>query len=252
MSVKIRLTRQGKKRFAYYHIVIADGRAPRAGRFVEKIGTYNPNTDPATIDIDFDKAMYWLDKGAQATETVRAILSYKGVLMKRHLLGGVKKGVFSAEEAERRFAEWMKQKEGKIDAKRDRISREKEESLRKHLESESKVKEIRSQEILKKKSKLAEEADEVKGAEQLADVPQTPKTAKAPETAEKTEPTPVTEDNQEQVTEKKESVPEPPEVIHEEQGQEIAEETEGQEVASNSEGNEPEEKTEESKEEKSE
>ena len=254
MSVKIRLTRQGKKRFAYYHIVIADGRAPRAGRFVEKIGTYNPNTDPATIDIDFDKAMYWLDKGAQATETVRAILSYKGILMKRHLLGGVKKGVFTAEEAERRFAEWMKQKEGKIEAKRDRISREKEESIKKHLESESKVKEIRSQEILKKKSKLAEETDEVKGAEQPADVPQTPqtpKTAKAPETAEKTEPTPVTEDNQEQVTEKKESVPEPPEAIHEEQGQEIAEETEGQEVASNSEGNEPEEKTEESKEEKS-
>jgi small subunit ribosomal protein S16 len=248
MSVKIRLTRQGKKRFAYYHIVIADGRAPRAGRFIEKIGTYNPNTDPATIDIDFNKAMEWLDKGAQATETVRAILSYKGILMKRHLLGGVKKGVFSEEEAERRFNEWMKQKEGKIEAKKERISREKEESIQKHLESESKVKETRSQEILKKKSKLAEQAEEGKVAEQPAAVPQTP------ETAEKEEPetAPATEINQEQVTEKKESVPEPVEVKDEQQGQEIVKEAEGQEVTSESEGNEPEEKTEAPKEEKSE
>jgi len=107
MSVKIRLTRQGKKKFAYYHIVVADSRAPRAGRFIEKIGIYNPNTDPATINISFEKAMEWLDKGAQPTETVRAILSYKGILMKRHLIGGVKKGSFTEEEANRRFDEWM-------------------------------------------------------------------------------------------------------------------------------------------------
>jgi small subunit ribosomal protein S16 len=257
MSVKIRLTRQGKKRFAYYHIVIADGRAPRAGRFVEKIGTYNPNTDPATINIDFDKAMEWLDKGAQATETVRAILSYKGILMKRHLLGGVKKGVFTEEEAERRFSEWMKQKESKIEVKRERISREKEESIKKHLENESKVKEIRSQEILKKKSKLAEQAEEGKAVEQPANVPQPPETAEkaGPEPVQadnKTEEAPAGESNQEQVSEKKESVPEPAGETNTEQGQEIVKETEGQEVTKDSEGNETQEKAEDLKEEKAE
>jgi small subunit ribosomal protein S16 len=246
MSVKIRLTRQGKKKFAYYHIVVADSRAPRAGRFVEKIGTYNPNSDPATIDLDFDKAMEWLDKGAQATETVRAILSYKGILMKRHLLGGVKKGAFTMEEAEKRFSDWMKQKESKIESKRERISKEKEDSVRKKLESESKVKETRTQEILKKKSKLAEQAEEGKAVDQQKEVPQTP------ETPEKAETTPAKEADQELVTENKESVPEPPEVINEEQGQEVAEETEGQEVSSDSEGKEPEKKTEEPEEEKSE
>jgi small subunit ribosomal protein S16 len=257
MSVKIRLTRQGKKRFAYYHIVIADGRAPRAGRFVEKIGTYNPNTDPATIDIDFDKAMEWLDKGAQPTETVSAILSYKGILMKRHLLGGVKKGVFNEEEAERRFSEWMKQKDSKIEAKRERISREKVESVQKHLENESKVKETRAQEILKKTSKLAEQAEEGKAVVQPAEVPQTPEPAEkvkpeADTTGSKTEETTAGEISQEQITEKKESVPEPAEELNEEQGQETAKETEGQEVTNDSEGNEPEEKAEDPKEEKSE
>jgi len=168
MSVKIRLARHGKKKFAYYHIVIADSRAPRDGKFIERIGTYNPNTNPATINIEFDKAMEWLDKGAQPTETVRAILSYKGVLMKKHLLGGVQKGAFSEEEAEKRFQEWMKQKESKIEAKRERITREKDDSIKKRIERETKISDARAEEILKKTSKLEEDAQKEADTEEPA------------------------------------------------------------------------------------
>ena len=108
----MRLARHGRKRYAYYHIVVADSRAPRDGRFIERIGSYNPNTNPATIDLDFDKAYDWLTKGAQPTDTVRAILSYKGVLYKKHLMGGVKKGAFDEEEAQRRFEKWIADKSG--------------------------------------------------------------------------------------------------------------------------------------------
>ena len=103
MAVKIRLARHGKKGYAFYHIVAADSRAPRDGKFIEKLGTYNPNTNPATIDLKFDRALDWLLKGAQPTDTCRAILSYKGVMYKKHLLGGVAKGAFTETEAEARF-----------------------------------------------------------------------------------------------------------------------------------------------------
>jgi small subunit ribosomal protein S16 len=236
MSVKIRLTRQGKKRFAYYHIVIADSRAPRAGRFVEKIGTYDPNTDPATIKIDHDKAMEWLDKGAQPTETVRAILSYKGILMKKHLLGGVKKGAFTEEEANRRFEEWMKQKEGKIEAKRERISKEKEEYAKEHLEKESKVKELRAQEILKKTSKLAEQAESREGEQkeaepQAAETPVAETAGKADEEKAGEETSEAGQTEQKQVTEAEQPSPEPAETVKKDKGTVIAEETAGKEVA---------------------
>ena len=104
MPVKIRLARHGKEGYAFYHIVVADSRAPRDGKFIEKVGTYNPNTNPATIDLNFEKALEWLQKGAQPTDTCRAILSYKGVMYKKHLLGGVAKGAFTAEAAEAKFA----------------------------------------------------------------------------------------------------------------------------------------------------
>jgi small subunit ribosomal protein S16 len=240
MSVKIRLTRQGKKKFAYYHIVVADSRAPRAGRFIEKIGTYDPNTDPASINLNFDKAMEWLDKGAQPTETVKAILSYKGILMKKHLLGGVKKGAFTEDEANRRFDEWMKQKEGKIEAKRERISMKREESVKEHLAHEIKVKELRAQEILKKTSKLAEQA-ETEQAEAEQTTQEQVKVAEAEQTtpqeqvkeAEAEQTTP-----QEQVKEAEQKVPEPAEVDKSEQGQTTTEEKEGQEVPGESEGKE--------------
>ena len=107
MAVKIRLARHGKKGYAFYHIVAADSRAPRDGKFIEKLGTYNPNTNPATIDLNFEKALGWLLKGAQPTDTCRAILSYKGVMYKKHLLGGVAKGAFTEAEAEARFNKWL-------------------------------------------------------------------------------------------------------------------------------------------------
>ncbi len=159
MPVKLRLARHGRKKFAFYHIVAADGRAPRDGKFIEKLGVYNPNTNPATIELDFDKSLNWLEKVAQPTETVRAILSYKGVLMKRHLMTGVRKGAFSEEEAETRFAAWMKEKEAKIQARKDGLDRAIEDDIKQRLEAESKISEDRAAEILKKKSELAEAAD---------------------------------------------------------------------------------------------
>ena len=113
MATKIRLQRHGKKGKPFYHVVIADSRAKRDGRFIEKIGLYNPNTKPAEININFDSALGWLQKGAIPTDTVRAILSYKGVLLKKHLLDGVKKGALTEEQAENKFQNWIKEKEEK-------------------------------------------------------------------------------------------------------------------------------------------
>jgi small subunit ribosomal protein S16 len=114
MATRIRLARHGRKKQAFYHIVVADTRSPRDGKFIEKLGIYNPNANPAIIDIDFDRAVEWLLKGAQPSDTARAILSYKGIMMKKHLLAGVAKGAFSTEEAEKRFTEWIENKEGKV------------------------------------------------------------------------------------------------------------------------------------------
>lgn len=159
MPAKIRLQRFGRKRLAYYHIVIADSRAPRDGRFIERIGSYNPNTNPATIDLDFDKALTWLNKGAQPTDTVRAILSYKGVLYMKHLQGGVAKGAFSEEEAEKRFKAWVAEKDSKIQAKKDRLSKEDSDSKAARLEAEAKINAERAETIAKKNAELAAEAE---------------------------------------------------------------------------------------------
>ena len=158
MPVKMRLTRHGRKRYAYYHIVIADSRAPRDGRYIERIGMYNPNTNPATIDLDFDKAYDWLTKGAQPTDTVRAILSYKGVLYKKHLMAGVKRGAFDEEEAQRRLEKWLAEKEAKIQAKKESIEGEVSAKTKKFLEAETKKKEEKAAAIAAKNAELAEEA----------------------------------------------------------------------------------------------
>lgn len=160
MPVKLRLSRHGRKKKPFYHIVVADSRAPRDGRFIEKIGIYNPNTNPATIDLDFEAALSWLQKGAQPTETVRAILSYEGVLMKKHLLGGVKKGAFTEEQAEEKFKAWKEAKLAKIQAKKESLSKNAEIALNKRLESEQKVNQARAEEIAKKRSELAKELEE--------------------------------------------------------------------------------------------
>lgn len=159
MAVRIRLARKGRKKLAYYHIVVADSRSPRDGRFIEKIGSYNPRTDPATIEIDFNKALDWLQKGAQPTDTCRAILSYKGILLKKHLLEGVKKGAFDEAEAERRFNEWMKQQEEKIEAKKQRIEKNADDQIKKRVEEERKINEKRAAEIAKKNAELAAKAE---------------------------------------------------------------------------------------------
>ncbi|MBN2750407.1 MAG: 30S ribosomal protein S16, partial [Bacteroidales bacterium] len=122
MPVKIRLSRHGRKRAPFYHIIVADSRAPRDGKYIERIGSYNPVSNPAIIDLDFDKALDWLQKGAQPTDTTRAILSYRGVFMKKHLLEGVKKGALTAEQAEAKFEAWVKEKESKIEAKKQSLA----------------------------------------------------------------------------------------------------------------------------------
>jgi len=159
MPVKMRLARHGRKRYAYYHVVVADSRAPRDGRYIERIGTYNPNTNPATIDLDFDKAFDWLTKGAQPTDTVRRILSYKGVLYKKHLMGGVKKGAFDEAEAEKRLESWIAEKDAKIQAKIDRLAGEAAAETKKQLEAETKIKEERAATLAAKNAELAEEAE---------------------------------------------------------------------------------------------
>jgi small subunit ribosomal protein S16 len=159
MPVKMRLARHGRKRYAYYHVVIADSRAPRDGRYIERIGTYNPNSNPATIDLDFDKAFDWLAKGAQPTDTVRGILSYKGVLYKKHLMGGVKKGAFDEAEAEKRLDNWMSEKDAKIQAKIDRLAGDAAAETEKQMEAETKIKEDRSAAITSRNAELVAEAE---------------------------------------------------------------------------------------------
>ena len=124
MSVKIRLQRHGKKGKPFYWIVAADARSKRDGKFLDKIGTYNPNTNPATIDLNIDGAVQWLLNGAQPTDTARAILSYKGALLKHHLVGGVRKGALTQEQADEKFTKWVDEKSGKVDAKKDGLSKE--------------------------------------------------------------------------------------------------------------------------------
>ncbi len=180
MPARIRLQRHGKKGRPFYHIVIADGRAPRDGRFIEKIGTYNPITNPAEIILDFDKALTWLQKGAQPSDTARAILSYKGVIYKNHLLKGVNKGALTEEQVEVKFQNWLKEKEEKIEAKRRGLTEAERAERKKALEEEAKVNEARAAELAKKRAaelkaeteeaaKEAEEAEEAEAAETPAE-----------------------------------------------------------------------------------
>lgn len=172
MSVKIRLARKGRKKQAYYHVVVADSRSPRDGRFIEKIGIYNPITDPATIDINFEKALGWLQNGAQPTDTCRAILKYKGVMMKKHLMEGVRKGAFDEAEADRRFNEWLKGKEEKIELKKSGLEKKGEELRKKKLEAEKAIKEARAEELAKKAAALAAEAEAAAKAAAAAEAPE--------------------------------------------------------------------------------
>ncbi|RYJ43260.1 30S ribosomal protein S16 [Flavobacterium beibuense] len=143
MPVKIRLQRHGKKGKPFYWVVAADSRAKRDGKFLEKLGTYNPNTNPATIDLNLDSAVKWLHDGAQPTDTARAILSYKGALLKHHLDGGVRKGALTQEQADAKLAAWLEEKETKIDAKKNGLSTAQADAKAKALAAEKKVNEDR-------------------------------------------------------------------------------------------------------------
>ena len=164
MAVKLRLARHGKKGHAFYHIVVADSRAPRDGKFIEKLGTYDPNTNPATIELNFDKALDWLNKGAQPTETTRAILSYKGVMLKKHLEGGIKKGALTPEAAEQKFQAWISSKEAKISAKATAVAKGKVDGSKKRIGEEQKAKEAKAQAVAQKKAEQAVKAAEAAAA----------------------------------------------------------------------------------------
>ncbi|MBW2960497.1 30S ribosomal protein S16 [Mesonia aestuariivivens] len=146
MPVKLRLQRHGKKGKPFYWIVAADARSKRDGKFLEKVGIYNPNTNPATIELDVDGAVKWLQNGAQPTDTARAILSYKGALLKNHLAGGVRKGALTEEQAEEKFNAWVEEKEGKINAKKDNLTKAEQDARDKAFAAEKEVNEKREAE----------------------------------------------------------------------------------------------------------
>ena len=166
MAVKIRLQRHGKKNFAFFHIVVADSRSPRDGRFIEQLGSYNPNTNPATIILDCDKALNWLNVGAEPTLTVRRILSYEGVLLRKHLLGGVAKGALTQAQADEKFAAWKAQQDEKIAAKKAGLKNEAIAKAKEAKAAEAKVNEARAEAIAKKKAEAEEAAR--KAAEEAA------------------------------------------------------------------------------------
>lgn len=161
MATRIRLQRHGKKGKAFYHVVAADSRAKRDGKFIEKLGVYNPNSNPATIDINFDRTLYWVQVGAEMTDTARAILSYKGILYKNHLLNGVKKGALTEADVETKFNNWLSEKENKINSKKDGLVKNAEADKIARLKSEAEKKEAKAKAIEEKNNPVVEETEEV-------------------------------------------------------------------------------------------
>lgn len=182
MPVKIRLQRHGKKGKPFYWIVAADARSKRDGRYLEKLGTYNPNTNPATVEVKLDNAVNWLEKGAQPTDTARTLLSYRGVMLKHHLNGGIRKGALSQEEADKKFAAWLEEKEAKIQAKKDGLSQSESELKAKRLADEKAVSDKR---LADAAAAEAEAAAEDAAAESTEAEEATTEVAEAP--AEQTE-----------------------------------------------------------------
>jgi small subunit ribosomal protein S16 len=168
MATKIRLQRGGRKSYAFYRIVIADARAPRDGRFTEKIGTYNPNTNPATVDLNFDRALYWLEVGAQPTDTVRNILSREGVYLMKHLKGGVKKGAFDEATAQKKFDAWKADKQKGLEKVAADEAKAKKDAAAKALDAEKKVNEAIAQKVAEKKAAAAAAAAEAAPAAEEA------------------------------------------------------------------------------------
>ncbi len=155
MATKIRLQRHGRKGYAFYHIVVADSRAPRDGKYIDRIGTYNPNTNPATVNVDFEKALEWVLKGAQPTDTTRNILSDQGVYLKKHLMGGVKKGAFSEAEADKKFQSWLDAKNKKNEAVSAKEKTDKIANAKKRLEEEQAINKAKSEALAQKRAEAA-------------------------------------------------------------------------------------------------
>jgi small subunit ribosomal protein S16 len=191
MSVKIRLQRHGKKGKPFYWIVAADARAKRDGKYLEKIGTYNPNVNPAIIDLNIDKAVEWLQNGAQPTDTAKNILSYKGAMLKNHLVGGIRKGALTQEQADAKFAAWVEEKAAKISDKEAGLSKAQSEAKAKALAAEKAVNEARIEAAKPVVEEVVEEVAETE-AETTEETPETTEAAAeateaAPETTEATE-----------------------------------------------------------------
>ncbi|SFH09863.1 30S ribosomal protein S16 [Pedobacter insulae] len=213
MATKIRLQRFGKKGKPFFHVVVADSRSPRDGKFIERLGSYNPNTNPATIEINFEKTLDWVNKGAEPTDTARAILSYKGVLYKKHLQGGVKKGALTTEQADAKFAAWLEAKGGQIEGKKDSLNATKGEAKKAALAAEAKKNADRGAAIALKNAPVveevveeevvAEEAPAVEAATEEVAVEETPaveETVAVAEEAPVAEETPAAEASTEEET----------------------------------------------------
>ena len=168
MAVKIRLSRHGKKNHAFYHIVVADVRAPRDGRYIEQIGSYNPNTNPATIILNSERALAWLNVGAEPSLVARRILSYEGVLLRKHLQGGVAKGALTQEQADAKFAAWKAQKDAKVAAKKEGLSKNAAAAAKAAIEAEAKVNQERAEALAAKKAEAEAAAAAAKAAEEAA------------------------------------------------------------------------------------
>jgi small subunit ribosomal protein S16 len=198
MPVRIRLQRQGKKGQPFYHIVVADGRAPRDGKFIERLGTYNPMTNPATVTVDVDKAVKWMRNGAQPSDTVKTLLSHKGAMLKHHLLKGVDKGALTIEQAEAKFEAWVAEKETKINAAALESKNESRNAAKKRMEAEIKANEAKAKAVEAKKA-AAEKANEPVVEETPAEVAteETPTTEETPAVEE----TPANEAPAEETTE---------------------------------------------------
>ena len=164
MATKIRLQRHGRKNYAFYPIVIADSRAPRDGKFIERIGSYNPNTNPATITLNFERALYWVNTGAQPTDTVRTILSNEGVLLMKHLQGGVKKGAFDEAEAQRRLDAWKAAHLQKVEKLKVSMADQKQEAAKQRLADEQAKNKAKAEAVAKKKAELAAAKAEAEAA----------------------------------------------------------------------------------------
>ena len=174
MAVKIRLQRHGKKNFAFFHIVVADSRAPRDGRYIEQIGSYNPNTNPATIVLNSERALAWLKVGAEPSLVVRRILSYEGVLLRNHLDGGIAKGALTAEQADQKWNEWKAQRDAKVNAKKEGLAKNAQQKAKETIAAEAKVAAAKAEALAKKREaeiKAAEEAAAAAAAEAAAEAP---------------------------------------------------------------------------------